>query len=589
MKFLLRLLLSFVLLIASSVITAHADTYQDRLNAGFALADENQFTEAISKLEPTLDLIPSDSTSILADVYNTLQVCYFRLGQVDEALKYGQKTLEIDEKTGIPEDLSSTLNNLSGICMAAKRYELAKEYILRAIEIERELQQEDKLAIRLGILGEIYANVGDYQQALQYFQQALDLDKAGQRDAKVGIRLSQMGNTMVLAGQYGEAIPYLQQADQLLRQSPNIPSLALNLASLGKAESMQEQYREAVTHITEAIELAHSNGLRQIEMNSNRDLARVYHAMHDLRSFSCMNRYIELQDSINSELVQQQISDLEVRYQTKQKEQEIALDKAIIARQRQLHVGLILLLVLALVMLFFVWRSLKLQRQNMQLRDNFYRIISHDLKNPALAQQHSLQQLCRFIEVIDVATLRQQLAHLSQDADAQVALLFDLLDWTSLQTGKLRFSPIRFDLLALAQEVATQHRGQAAVKGIQVEVNSSASDPYVTADRQLTASILRNTLNNAIKFSSEGQHIELNVTDRQLTVIDHGQGFDVEQQLRTQSSQTGTANEKGNALGLSLARKLAQLNRTELHIESQIGVGTTIKLSFPEQLSISTH
>lgn len=582
MKLFTRILLCLVLMATLPLRAASGNSYQELIEAGFAATDENRFADAIDHLVPALDLIPADSTDILDDIYNSLLVCYMRLGQSDEALKYGKKTLEIDEKSGILEDLSSTLNNLAAICLATKRYETAREYIQRAIEIEQELQRDDKLAIRVAILGEIYANEGNYEQALANFKQALDLDRAGQREAKVAIRLSQMGNTMVLAGQFAEAISYLEQADQMLRQSQNTPSLAMNLASLGKAESMQGQNREAVAHITEAIEIAHSSGLRQIEMNCNRDLSRVYHAMHDLRSYGCLNRYIELQDSINSEQVQQQISDLEVRYQMKQKEQEIALDKATIARQQQLHIGLIILLALAVVMLFLGRRSLHLQRQNMQLRDNFYRLISHDLKNPALAQQHSLQQLCRYIEVIDVNTLRQQLAHLSQDADAQVALLFDLLDWTSLQTGKLRYSPIRFDLLALAQEVATQHRGQAAVKGIQVQVNSTASNPYVMADRQLTASILRNTLNNAIKFSSAGQSIELSIADHLLTVTDHGQGFDVEQQLRTQSSQSGTANEKGSALGLSLARKLAKLNQSELNIESKIGVGTVIKLSFKE-------
>lgn len=581
MNLLRRLSLSLVLLItAFSALPLYADTYQDQLNAGYAAADEDRFSDAIDILLAAVDQIPSDSVDTFADVYNTLMVCYVRLGQIDVALSYGEKTLQIDEKSGILENLSSSLNNLGGICIAAKRYALAKEYIQRAIAIERQLNRDDRLAIRLAMLGEVHANEGEYPEALDCFRQALELDQAGGLDEKVAIRQSQLGNTLVLAGQFAEAMPHLLQADTLLRRFQKITSLSMNLLSLGKAEGMQGGSSEAIGHITEAIDIAQRNGLRQIEMNCHQELSKVYYKQHDLRSYDSLLRYIQLQDSINSEHVQQQISDLEVRYQMKQKEQEIALDKAIIARQQQLHVGLIIMLILALVILFFVWRSLKLQRQNMQLRDNFYRLISHDLKNPALAQQHSLQQLCRFIEMLDTATLRQQLAHLSQDADAQVALLFDLLDWTSLQTGKLRYSPIRFDLLALAQEVATQHRGQAAVKGIDVQVTSTANDSFVIADRQLTASILRNTLNNAIKFSSAGDPILLTVTDHQLTVIDHGQGFDVEKQLRTQSSQSGTANEKGSALGLSLARKLAKLNRTELNIESKIGVGTTIKLTF---------
>lgn len=566
----------------TTLTAASANDYQQRVEAGFTAADENRFGDAITELEAVMDQIPADSIDIITDVYNTLQNCYFRLGQIDEALTYGEKILAIDEKSGIAENLSSTLNNLGAICTGAKRYDLAKEYIMRAIEIEHELKRNDRLSVRYGILGEIYANEGNHQEALHYFGQALELDREDGREEKVAIRLSQLGNTLMLAGQYAEAIPYLHEAEPMLRRFNNTPSLAMNLLSLGKAESMRGRHSVAVDHIAEAIRIAQGSGLRQIEMNCNMELSKVYHAMHDARSYDCLTRYISLQDSIHSERVQQQLSELEVRYQIKQKEQEIALDKVTIARQRQLYIGLIILLCLALVMLFFAWRSLKLQRQILHLRDNFYRLISHDLKNPALAQQHSLQQLCRYAEVIDKATLGQQLAHLAQDADAQVALLFDLLDWSSLQTGKLRYSPIRFDLVALAQEVATQHRGQASIKGIDVVVASTAQDPYVTADRQLTASILRNALNNAIKFSSSGEQIEVSIGDRRLTVTDHGQGFDPEEQQRTQASKAGTANETGNALGLALARKLATLNRSELNITSKIGVGTTITLTFAE-------
>lgn len=582
MKYIARLLLSLVVLLATQATAANTESYKALSEAGYAAEGENHFADAIPSFEAALELIPKDSTLLIADVCNSLLNCYFRLGQIDEALQYGQKLLEIDEESGIAEDLSSTLNNLAVVCASAKRFKLAKEYIQRSIEIERELNHDDKLAIRLGVLGELYANEGDYQQALLYLRQALDLDKEGGREAKVAIRLSQLGNTLLLDGQYAAAMPCLREADPLLRRFNNTPSLAMNLLSMGKLEYLQGHYNEAIAHISEALEITQANGMRQIEMNCNMELSRAYYKMHDLRSYDCLTRYIQLQDSVNSEQVQEQISNLEVQYQMKQKEQEIALDKVTIARQQQLYIGLAILLVMALVILFFVGRSLKLQRQNMQLRDNFYRLISHDLKNPALAQRHSLQQLYRYLDVIDTATMKQQLAHLSQDADAQVALLFDLLDWTSLQTGKMHYSPIRFDLLALAQEVATQHRGQASVKGISVDVSSTASDPYIMADRQLTASILRNLLNNAIKFSDAGQHIELSVADRQLTVADHGRGFDVAQQLRSQSSQSGTANEKGNALGLSLARRMAKLNHTELSIESTIGVGTTITLSFAE-------
>lgn len=219
----------------------------------------------------------------------------------------------------------------------------------------------------------------------------------------------------------------------------------------------------------------------------------------------------------------------------------------------------------------------------MQLRNRFTRLISHDLKNPALAQQQGLQQLCRYLDILDNTTLRQELTHLSQDADAQVDLLYDLLDWSSLQTGKLSYSPLRFDLVQLAQEVIKQHRGQAQIKGIDLVADNQTTDPFITSDRQMVASILRNAISNAIKFTDTGGQIRVIIADQRISVQDNGRGFDVAKQQKQKTSEAGTLDEKGSALGLNLARQMASLTHSKLEINSKVGQGTTINLTFQEK------
>lgn len=571
------------LLILAKPVQILADSFHERLMAGETAFEESRFEDAIQCYESAIEVTPSDSLSALSDAYNSIAISYFRIGKLDLALEYGQKSLSIDEISGDEGNMASTLNSLAGFCMSAKRNKEAEGYIDRAIEIEKRLGRKEKLGIRLAMKGEILTQMDRFDEAIELLEEALSLDRELGNDQKVAVRLTQLGTTLMHCKQFARAEQYLLQAVVVLRKYQNMPSLAMTLLSLSTTARNQHHLADARKYIQESIEIARTHGIRTIQMHGYMELANIYQDEKSPEAFDWVMQYVKLKDSINSEQVQQQISDLEVRYQTREKEQQIAMDEEIIANQRLLYWALAGLLALAVIAVLFLIRTLRLKNQNLVLRNRFTHLISHDLKNPAIAQQQGLQQLCRYIDLLDKDTMRQELSNLSQDADAQVSLLYDLLDWSSLQTGKLRYQPLSFDLESLAQEVLSQHRGQAQVKNIQLHVErEKGQTTTVTSDRRMVASILRNAVNNAIKFTSDGGDIEIRVEPKTIIVKDNGQGFDVAKQEHTQSSQRGTSNEVGTALGLSLARRLAKLCHAELMIDSQIGVGTTIKLSFEQ-------
>lgn len=558
-------------------------TLRDRVEEAGVAFDESRYDEAIAQIEALLPQIPADSTDLLAEAYSVIASGYYRVGKIDLALEYGEKELAADEALGDQMSLSSALNNMAFICVSAQRYEAAEAYLDRSIEIVKQLGLDDKLAVRLGTKGEIFDLTKRHQEATPLFEEALRLDRASGNEQKVAIRLSQLGNNLMYREEFARADQYMKEAEQLHRKFQNQPSLAITLLSLGVSARSQKHFADAHRYVSESIDIARQFNLRQSLMNGYMEMSRIYRDEKDPRAYEMVLKYVGLRDSINAEQVQQQISDLEVRYETREKEQQIQMDAEIIAQQRHLYWALAALLVLAFVALLFLMRSLKLKDQNLQLRNRFDHLISHDLKNPALAQQQGLQQLCQFADVLAPADLKQALANLAQDADAQVDLLYDLLDWSSLQTGKLRYQPLRFDLESLAHEVIAQHRGQAQVKNIRLQVVPTQGQPaVVTSDRRMVASILRNALNNAIKFTPEGGEIQIQTAPHTLVVSDNGVGFDVQSQAQHQSSHTGTANERGTALGLSLSRKLAHLCHAQLLIDSKIGQGTRLKLLFQE-------
>lgn len=576
MKKALLLFSLFCLCGSWSLWAAGTNNYEEKLEAAYAAADEDRFQESIDLLVPLIEQIPADSAEALSEVYSTLTTNYYRLGQYDQALSYGRRGLSLDEQLGQKENLSSTLSNLAAICLANGRFEEAEGYLLRSILIEKELDRKDKLAIRLGLLSENYTQAGRLEEALERAQQALDLDRENGREDKVAIRLSQMGGTLVNMCRFSEAEPLLKEAVELHRKYQNLPSLALTLVSLGTTTRALFHTKEAEAYLKECIDIAEKIDYNQARLAAYMELARMYNTARDPRAFDYLSRFMNLKDSLTNEQVQQQISDLKVQYETQEKEQEIALQEATISRQRLLYIGLAILLALAVAALFFAFRMLRLKEQNMQLKDRFMQLISHDLKNPAIAQQRNLHGLLKCHQVLEPAEMNEQLMQMAQASDAQVGLLYDLLDWAGLQTGRLKYEPIQLDLLSLAQKAIEQHSSQAKLKQISLCLSSEGEDHLVKADRQMVSAILRNVLSNAIKFSPAEANVEVIVEGHSVSVRDHGTGFDPTQLKQ----QTGTDGEEGSSLGLGLAYKLAKINHAKLDITSKKKVGTTVKLTF---------
>lgn len=550
---------------------AYALTYAEveaQMEQGYAAHDDGRFDEAIALLEGVLPALPPDSTELIADVCSTLLDAHGRLGQLEQALVYGERCLRIDEQSGNKEGLSSSLNNLASVCLSAHRLTDAESFLLRAIAIERELKRDDKLAIRLGMLSEVYTSMKCPDKALPLAQEALTLDQEGGRLMKAAIRMSQLGNVLVCLHRPAEAMPYLTEALQLHQQYNNVPSQVITMVSLGMASHGLGQWLQAQHYLQECISLAQKSGQVKPLMSAHQELSVVYNEQHDPRAYDHVVQYVQLKDSLESVQVQRQISDLQVRYQTFQKEQELLQKDLIIGRQRAVYIALTIALLLLLSLAFFLFRLVRLKDQNLKLKDQMMQLISHDLKNPAIAQQKMLHQLCRALPSADQDTLQTLAKRMTAEADAHVGLLYSLLDWTRLQTGRMSFSPTRLNLLTVLQEVMEQHQVQADAKQVRAVLDSDESEHTIWADRQMVAAMLRNLLSNAIKFSDVLGEVHIFVQGPCVKMVN--QGVD----LYAESA------DQGSGLGLRLVQQLAEINHVDFVISSNDDVGTQATLRF---------
>jgi signal transduction histidine kinase len=223
-------------------------------------------------------------------------------------------------------------------------------------------------------------------------------------------------------------------------------------------------------------------------------------------------------------------------------------------------------------------------------KDKFFTIISHDLKNPVMAQRNALQSLINNAEILDKDTLIGYYTELLKSVDGQVELLYNLLGWAQLETGRMSVHPDVFDLkLAINAEMKLLQLPLASKN-----ITLSCSFPENTlafADKTMIGTVVRNLLSNAIKFTHVDGEIELAVTEQKDTFVvsikDSGIGMTSETRnklfhIDSQYSASGTEGESGSGLGLVVCKELVEKNGGTLTVESEEGKGTTFRFTVPE-------
>ena len=222
-------------------------------------------------------------------------------------------------------------------------------------------------------------------------------------------------------------------------------------------------------------------------------------------------------------------------------------------------------------------------------RDRLFSIISHDLRsafNGIIGLSKILHDQIGNLPTKDILRLANELHH----ASGQVYnLLSNLLKWAGIQTKTMVFQPDVLSVYQLVEDGCRLFSYQAAMKGISIK-NNTQSDLVVFADQDMVATVLRNLLSNALKFTpSNGaitvdarvinKYVEVSVTDNGVGISPHDQEklFDVGVNFTCR----GTNQEKGTGLGLIICKEFVTHNGGQMLVESQIGKGSTFKFTLP--------
>jgi PAS domain S-box-containing protein len=225
-----------------------------------------------------------------------------------------------------------------------------------------------------------------------------------------------------------------------------------------------------------------------------------------------------------------------------------------------------------------------------ETKDRFISIISHDLRTP-FSSILGFTDLLANDEGLTNEERKQYVKYIQESSKSMLSLVNSLLDWTRLQTGRIKFEPERVEVSSLIDKSINSVSGEAMRKGIEI-YSTIGRGKNIFVDPGLISQVFNNLLSNAIKFSKNGDRITISSKPASIprfiefSFRDTGSGIKEENlsklfNVDTKFTTEGTEGEKGSGLGLSLVKEIIEKHGGTVRAESVYGKGSNFLFTLP--------
>jgi signal transduction histidine kinase len=225
-------------------------------------------------------------------------------------------------------------------------------------------------------------------------------------------------------------------------------------------------------------------------------------------------------------------------------------------------------------------------RQLDRMKDSFLATVSHELRTPLSSIRGYLEMLLE--DEFDPETSQRFLTVMQRNSDRLLRLIDDLIAVARLNDEGMRLDLAEVDLADLAHQVTAACRPLADHRRVSLS-DRTASPVPARGDAKRLHQALNHLVVNAIKFTAAGGEIRVTSTtgdEPQLTITDTGVGIPANELPHVfdrffRSAAADTMATPGPGLGLAIVRSIIDAHHGSIHLESQPGIGTTVRLTLP--------
>lgn len=544
----------------------------------FNIIDDLTFNDVISnsqKITPILlkfekIAIENRNFNSLAKIYVNLSLSNYYLGKYDDNLKYGLKALHLYDSLGDKRELGTMYGEL-GYQMKYRDFSTATELMQRGIAILEKVGTSEPLAKiydNYGVLKEINNQL---DSAKYFYLKALAFKKELKDSIGIPYSLNNICMIYMLEHSYDSALFYLNESTKIRRIKNDVIGLAENYGYFGQIYSSIGNYDEAIKQLQESLELAKRHNYTSLVKNIYNDLSSVYEKINDYQNaLSYQKLFKQYGDSLINIETNKAIADLQVKYETSEKEKELIQRSTQLRQQKIIKISILISsLILLISIVIFFWNKILLIRHNEKIKVQNALIEGEQAERNRLALELH-DNVANDLNGV-ILLLRNSIDQNNTKSDTGINRSIEKLNQTHQQVRKLSHT--------LMPRSLTE-------KGLKYAINDLATDfgsgdfkidlQLIGIDERLKQfvefnvfCIIQEALNNIVKHSkATNVFIECNRVDDTLfvNIEDNGVGF-------------STDSTKGkNGIGIQNITNRVKMMEGNLAINSSVGHGTTIEI-----------
>jgi len=504
---------------------------------------------------------------------------YLSLGETFRALEDYNTALDYLKKA---EEISLSLNNKKALAniinrQAAIYFELfvkkidtsygkfIPEYVNNSLVLLDSLKDNNLIINNYNILGSYYAEIKEFQNALKYYNYSL----------------------------------------KFIKDYPEYPDKPNVLNNISAVYLFLKDYDNSLKYAYESYNISLAKGIKIYTLESAHLLYQNYEKLKDYESaFKYSLVYCNIYNELYGVKNFSNIATLKYKYEMEKQEQE----------ERERKNKYMIIAISGMIIIIFVAASISytfrkekknykilaenneiIKKQKAQLeeanvtKDKFLSILSHDLRNPFNAILGFSEILKTEYDSLTDTEKREYIEYINHSANNVFKLIDKVLQWSRLQDGRFDFTPEKVSIKEVINNVIELFIYNANRKEINLTTDIK-DDFYIFVNKNIIEIILRNLVDNAIKFTNQNGNVlityEIKNNFADISVIDDGMGMTQEEinnifKIDKKIKKTGTKSEEGTGLGLVICKEMIEKSGGELKIFSNEGKGSKFVLSIP--------
>ncbi|MCK8479982.1 tetratricopeptide repeat-containing sensor histidine kinase [Psychroserpens algicola] len=561
----------------------------------------------------------------IAKVNNSIGLIEIKRGNYSVGLENSLSAIHTFESRNLNDELSLAYNNLAEAYYNTNQIDKALEFNIKALNVRKQLRDSIGIKTSTKNIALLYSERKEHRKAIEYYEDVLNLINPNTDQKLKGEILPRIGAEYLRFKDYDKAAEYLVEGLKFNRQTKNEDGVLRALNAIGELNMQQNKLKLAENQINEAYNIA-------TKINNRTELLKNYRLHKEIDSingrfqnaFFWQGKYFNLKSELDKESlpiipiitnpIKVEPLDNDTNFNAIAIKQKEAENEVMFKKLKAISyvLGSAFLIVSTILLLIYLKRkntlkfNRELQEKNKEIKlrneefarqtqhleevnsvkDRLFSIVSHDLKD-------SISSIKGFIDLLKEDGISREefydlVPELSENADSASQLLFNLLNWSKSQMQNLEPKPELFNIQDVFRNKMSLVEQKVEQKRI-VLIDESRRD-FIYADKSMIEIVIQNLITNAVKFTRVGDVITVSNSDHDgnslICIEDTGVGISRENIDKLFQNGTfttrGTSNEKGTGLGLTICKELVELNKGRIWVESTQGVGTKFYVELPK-------